>query len=403
MAQFRYIACDANGASLKGHLLADSLEAAGHQLDAQGLIPLDIHPVQTFSVRPKRDNTKVGWRVEDKVLFTRKLASLLKAGIPLLKVFDLVASQTTDVRVQTAIRHVGDMIASGHTLSEAMAAYPRLFDPVFLGALRTGEATGRLDTVLEQTADFIEREMVTRRMIKATLRYPILVIVAMIVASVVILGFVVPKFMAFYTQYGGQLPLPTRVLLAVAHLVESFWWVLPPLALGGWYFWWRWTRTEKGRQRRDEWALRIPLLGHLFLKVAVSRFARLFGVLFSAGVPAATALETVAQAVGNSVVAGEVDAMRERLSTGESISDRPGNAVMPNLVYQMLGIGFESGDVERMLGEVARHFDQEVEYDIRRLKDNIEPIILLILAVGVLTLALAVLMPMWNLISLFQQ
>ncbi|MEW5875753.1 MAG: type II secretion system F family protein, partial [Candidatus Zixiibacteriota bacterium] len=303
----------------------------------------------------------------------------------------------------TAIRHVGDMIASGHTLSEAMAAYPRLFDPVFLGALRTGEATGRLDTVLEQTADFIEREMVTRRMIKATLRYPILVIVAMIVASVVILGFVVPKFMAFYTQYGGQLPLPTRVLLAVARLVESFWWVLPPLALGGWYFWWRWTRTEKGRQRRDEWALRIPLLGHLFLKVAVSRFARLFGVLFSAGVPAATALETVAQAVGNSVVAGEVDAMRERLSTGESISDRPGNAVMPNLVYQMLGIGFESGDVERMLGEVARHFDQEVEYDIRRLKDNIEPIILLILAVGVLTLALAVLMPMWNLISLFQQ
>jgi MSHA biogenesis protein MshG len=274
---------------------------------------------------------------------------------------------------------------------------------VFLGALRTGEATGRLDTVLEQTADFLEREMITRRLIKATLRYPILVIVTMIVASVVILGFVVPKFMAFYTQYGGQLPLPTRILLGVARIVESFWWVIPPVALAGWYFWWRWTRTESGRRRRDKYALHLPILGRLFLKVAVSRFARLFGVLFSAGVPAATALDTVSQGVGNSVVSAEIDGMRNRLSNGEPIAERPENAVMPNLVYQMLGIGFESGDVERMLGEVSRHFDQEVEYDIRRLKDNIEPIILLILATGVLVLALAVLMPMWNLISLFQQ
>lgn len=403
MAQFRYVACNAEGGSLRGRLLADSIDAAGEQLDARGLIPISIRPVRAISFSGHAGKTKARWRIEEKVLFTRKFASLLKAGIPLLKVFDLVAAQTHDARVQTAIRDIGDMIAAGRTLSEAMAEYPRLFDPVFLGALRTGEATGRLDTVLEQTADFLEREMVTRRLIKATLRYPALVIGAMIVASIVVLGFVVPQFMAFYSQYGGQLPLPTRILLSISRFVQGFWWLFPPIGLTVWVMWWRWTRTTSGRRRRDTWALRLPLLGKLFLKVAVSRFARLFGVLFSAGVPAATALETVASGVGNSVVAQEIDGMRQRLSMGEQIAERPQDAVMPNLVYQMLGIGFESGDVERMLGEVSRHFDQEVEYDIRRLKDNIEPIILAMLAGGVLVLALAVLMPMWNLIGLVQQ
>ncbi|MBI3873208.1 MAG: type II secretion system F family protein, partial [candidate division Zixibacteria bacterium] len=233
--------------------------------------------------------------------------------------------------------------------------------------------------------------------------YPIMVIVAMVLASTVILKFVVPRFLDFYTHFGSKLPFPTRLLMAVAGVIGRFWWVLPIGSVGIGLWWWRWTKTPPGEHWRDRMILRLPLVGILFLKVSVSRFARLFGVLFSAGVPATSALDTVRLGVGNVIVAEEIDAMRHRLTTGGSVSLRPVDAVMPELVYQMLGIGFESGDVERMMSEVARHYEQEISYDVRRLTDRLQPILLAMLASGVLLLALSVLLPMWNLISLFRQ
>lgn len=403
MSEFQFTACDVQGASTKGVIEADSAEAVGFELDRRGLIPLSIKQKRAFADTFKSKQTNTKWRIEEKILFTRKLCSLLQAGIPLLRVFDLIADQTKDPRVAVCLRHIADLVASGTTISDAMATYPRLFDAIYLGALRTGEATGRLDTVLQHMADFLEREMVTRRLVKATVRYPITVIAAMFMAGTVVVGFVVPKFMTFYTHFGGQLPLPTRMLLVISSVIQGYWWVAPPLGLGIWIWWRRWTRTDSGRARKDAWVLGLPIFGRLFLKVAVSRFARLFGILFSAGIPAAGALQIVEEGVGNAVIAGEIRSMRDRLSMGESVAARPANAIMPKLVYQMLAIGFESGDVERMLGEVARHFDQEVDYDVRRLRDHIEPILLVILAAGVLLLALAVMLPMWNLPALLRR
>jgi type II secretory pathway component PulF len=402
MSEFQFTACDIEGASSKGRMEADSAEAVGMELDSRGLIPISIKQRRTLgqSFKTKQTNTK--WRIEEKILFTRKFCSLLQAGIPLLRVFDLVADQTRDPRVAVCLRHIADMIAGGMTISDAMATYPRLFDAIYLGALRTGEATGQLDSVLQHMADFLEREMVTRRLVKATVRYPAMVILAMLIAGTVVVGFVVPKFMSFYTHFGGELPGPTRLLLAISELIQGYWWIAPPLSLGTWIWWRQWTRTASGRRRKDSWLLALPIFGALFLKVAVSRFARLFGILFSAGIPAAGALQIVADGVGNAIVAGEVTTMRERLSMGESVAAMPQDAIMPKLVYQMLAIGFESGDVERMLGEVARHFDQEVEYDVRRLRDHIEPVLLVFLAAGVLLLALAVMLPMWNLPALLR-
>jgi len=403
MAEYQFTACDVQGVSTKGLIEADSAEAVGFELDRRGLIPVTIKQKHGFgeTFKAKQSNTK--WRIEEKILFTRKLCSLLQAGIPLLRVFDLIADQTREPRVAVCLRHIADMVAGGMTISDAMATYPRLFDPIYLGALRTGEATGRLDTVLQHMADFLEREMVTRRLVKATVRYPIMVITTMVLAGTVVVGFVVPKFMAFYTHFGGELPLPTRILLHVSSLIQGYWWIAPPLGLGTWIWWRKWTRTENGSAHKDAWILRLPIFGSLFLKVAVSRFSRLFGILFSAGIPAAGALQIVEEGVGNAVIAAEIRSMRERLSMGDSVAAMPGNANMPKLVYQMLAIGFESGDVERMLGEVSRHFDQEVDYDVRRLRDHIEPILLVVLAAGVLLLALAVMLPMWNLPALLRR
>lgn len=403
MSEFRYTAANHLGQTVRGRVQAESAGAAGAVLDRQGLIPLQLAPV--FSVSDWRSRTSGGvrWPIEDKILFTQKLASLLKAGIPIMTVLQLVASQTKNERVAAAIRRVGDQVSGGSTFSDALASEPGLFDKVYLGAIRAGESTGRLDSILEQTSRYLEREMDTRRKVKETLRYPIMVVIAMFIAGAIILKFVVPQFLTFYANFHAELPLPTRILMGVAEWFNRLWWVIGLLLAGGGVAFWRWAKTPRGQRWIDGRFLRMPIAGPLFLKVAVSRFCRLFGVLFSAGVPATTALDTVGEGVGNLVVADDVKTLRSRIVQGEPVMPRPEGAVMPELVYQMMAIGFESGDVDRMLNETARHFEQEVDYDVRRLNDRIQPVLLAMLAVGVLMLALAVLLPMWNLISLFKQ
>ncbi len=403
MSEFKYIAADHRGQTVRGRLHADTAGAAGAVLDRQGLIPLRIDQIVSFSTWRQQKTGGVRWPIEDKILFTQKLASLLKAGIPILTVLQLVASQTKHARVAAAIRRVADQVSSGSTFSDALSTEPGLFDPVYLGAIRAGEATGRLDSILEQTTHYLEREMDTRRRVKETLRYPIMVVIAMIIAGAIILKFVVPQFLTFYANFNADLPLPTRILMGIAEWINQLWWILMILLAGAGVGFWRWTKTPRGTRWVDRMLLKLPIAGTLFLKVSVSRFCRLFGVLFSAGVPATSALDTVGEGVGNVIVADDVKSLRARIVQGEPVMPRPQGAVMPELVYQMLAIGFESGDVDRMLGETARHFEQEVDYDVRRLNDRIQPVLLGLLAVGVLMLALAVLLPMWNLISLFRQ
>jgi len=403
MPEYSYTAADRNGRMVHGRISAEAIADAGTHLDRQGLIPLRLAPRRQLMDWWPHGWRVAHWRLEEKILFTQKLASLLKAGIPILTVLDLIAQQTSHARLAASLRRVADLVASGWTLTEAMATIPSLFDPVYLGAIRTGESTGRLDTVLDQTAAYLEREMVTRRKIKETVRYPLMVVAAMVVVGAFVVKLVVPKFLGFYTHYGGNLPTPTRLLMSVAAMVDRYWWAGPPLAVALWIWWWRWTQTAPGQRWRDRLLLRLPLAGSLFLKVAVGRFARLFGVLYSAGVPVTTALDTVAAGIGNVIVADDVAAMRQRLTTGESAAAAPPDAVMPSLVYQMVGIGFESGEIERMMSEVARHYEQEVDYDVRRLTDRLQPVLIAVLAGGVLLLALAVVLPMWNLYTLFRQ
>lgn len=403
MSEFRYTAANHLGQTVRGRVQAETAGAAGAVLDRQGLIPLQLAPVFSLSDWKHRKSGGVSWPIEDKILFTQKLASLLKAGIPIMTVLQLVASQTKNARVAAAIRRVGDQVSGGSTFSDALASEPGLFDTVYLGAIRAGESTGRLDSILEQTSLYLEREMDTRRKVKETLRYPIMVVIAMFIAGAIILKFVVPQFLTFYANFHADLPLPTRILMGAAEWFNRLWWIVGLAAAGCGVASWRWAKTLPGQRWIDRTLLRLPIAGPLFLKVAVSRFCRLFGVLFSAGVPATTALDTVGEGVGNLMVTDDVKVLRSRIVQGEPVMPRPDSSVMPELVYQMLAIGFESGDVDRMLNETARHFEQEVDYDVRRLNDRIQPVLLALLAVGVLMLALAVLLPMWNLISLFKQ
>lgn len=402
MPTFNYEAADWQGSMAKGHLEAETIDAAGQELKRRGLVPLELKSTETAATGGHFRGTPPRWSIDQKILFTRKFASLIKAGIPLLTVIEMISRQTRAPRVADALSRAGDSIANGKTLFDALAAFPSLFDTIYLGTVRAGEATGRLDDVLEHLAAFLERELDTRRKIKEALRYPIMVIAAIVFAGAVVLKFVVPQFLSFYHNYGGQLPAPTRALMMLSQLTSELWWLSIPVAGVAWAAW-RWLNTSpRGSLWRDRIIIQLPLAGTLLLKVAVGRFARLFGVLYSAGIPATTALATVAEGIGNRVVAGEVQAMGQRLATGGTIVGDSSAAVIPNLVYQMIGIGFESGEVERMLSEVARHYEQEIDYDVRKITDRLQPILLLFLAAGVLSLALAVLLPLWNLTTLFR-
>ena len=402
MSDFRYVAANRLGQTVRGRISADSEGTASVLLDRQGLIPIDVAPAFSWA-HPWHRRHVPRWTIEEKILFTQKLASLLQAGIPILTVLKLIAAQTRQPQVASAIRQIGKDVSGGMTLSEALAVHPSLFDSIYLGAIRAGEATGRLDAILRQTSAYLERQMDTRRQVSQTLRYPIMVVVAMAIAAAIILKFVVPQFLAFYANFNASLPLPTRILIAAATWFNRLWWVILIGLAGGGFAFWQWIHTERGRAWKDALLLRLPLIGSLFLKVSVSRFCRLFGVMYSAGVPVSDALDTVGPGIGNVVVVNEVSDLRRRIIQGESVADPPPGGVMPDLVYQMLGIGFESGDVDRMLNEAARHFEQEVDYDVRRLNDRLQPLLLAVLASGVLLLALSVLLPMWNLISLFRQ
>ncbi len=402
MSDFRYVAANRLGQTVRGRISADSEGTASVLLDRQGLIPIDVAPAFSWA-HPWHRRRAPHWTIEEKILFTQKLASLLQAGIPILTVLKLIAAQTRQPHVAAAIRQIGKDVSGGMTLSEALAVHPSLFDSIYLGAIRAGEATGRLDDILRQTSVYLERQMDTRRQVSQTLRYPIMVVVAMVIAAAIILKFVVPQFLAFYANFNASLPRPTRILIAIATWFNRLWWVILIVVSGCGFAFWRWVHTERGRAWKDALLLRLPLIGSLFLKVSVSRFCRLFGVMYSAGVPVSEALDTVGPGIGNVVVVNEVNDLRRRIIQGESVADPPQGSVMPDLVYQMLGIGFESGDVDRMLNEAARHFEQEVDYDVRRLNDRLQPLLLVLLASGVLLLALSVLLPMWNLISLFRQ
>jgi type II secretory pathway component PulF len=402
MSDYHYVAANRLGQTVRGRISADSEGTASVLLDRQGLIPLNVAPVFSWA-HPWRRRRAPRWTIEEKILFTQKLASLLQAGIPILTVLKLIAAQTRHPHIAAAIRQVEKDVSGGMTLSDALAVHPTLFDSIYLGAIRAGEATGRLDDILSQTSVYLERQMDTRRQVSQTLRYPIMVVTAMAIAAAIILKFVVPQFLAFYSNFNASLPMPTRILIAIATWFNRLWWIILIGVVSGGFAYWRWIHTERGRAWKDAMLLRLPLVGSLFLKVSVSRFCRLFGVLFSAGVPVSEALDTVGPGIGNVVVANEVRGLRRRIIQGESVADPPAGSVMPDLVYQMLGIGFESGDVDRMLAEAARHFEHEVDYDVRRLNDRLQPLLLALLASGVLLLALSVLLPMWNLISVFRQ
>ncbi len=340
----------------------------------------------------------------DGYLFTRQLAVLQRAGVPLLSSLSALQRQLSSPSLRRVLRGVHQDLLEGKTLSQALARYPRIFNPVYIGLIRVGEASGLLESVLQQLARLIEWEIELRRRLMEALLYPAIVIFFLSVAMVIMVTFVIPRFAEMFRSFRLQLPWPTRLLILVSDLGTRYGWVLllglVALVVGLRSY----GRTDAGRLRWHTQQLRLPIFGPLLLEVAMARFARVTAALNRSGVPMLETLTLAGESVNNVYVEQRVQAVADRIRGGTSLASAVGTEpVFPAIVTQMIATGEETGQVDELLQHVAEYYDQQVSSTLKQLLTYLEPVLIVVVGLGVLGLAVAVYLPMWDMVRLFKQ
>lgn len=403
LPEFNYRAVDRTGILLSGSMQAETASEVSLRLDRMGYIPLVVERKKDGFLQSFRFGTE---RVplSELIIFTRQLSTLYRAGIPILRDLSILAAQAEHPLLRRGIDSVRTDLEAGVTLSDAFARQEKVFGKLFCSSIKTGEATGHFDEVLDRLSDFMEREMKTKEDLKDAMRYPLLVVFALCAAFVILVTFVIPKFAALFSQFKTELPLPTRIMMGTSFAIRHYWYYVFPAVFFAGYFVRRWLKTERGENWFDDFKLKLPILGKVFLKVAISRFAHMLSVLVKSGLPIIQALQVVRGAIGNRRVAGEIEKVEAGFSEGKEIKEiMERSPVFPPLVVQMFSVGSESGSLEQMLTEMALHYDREVEYATRRFSKLVEPALTLMLGATVLFFALSVFLPMWNLLSVFRK
>ncbi len=401
MPFFAYKGRDGRGESVKGILEGADSGAVAGQLSGLGIVPLDIQPsappreknelFERFFGKEKVSHTEV-------LLYSRQMFTLLKAGVPIMGALKGLEDSTQSKRFSGVVRDVRESLDTGRELSASLARHPDVFSQFYTSMVGVGEQTGRLEEVFLRLFEHLEFEKFMREQIKAALRYPSFVLATMGVAIVVINIFVIPAFAKVYKGFKTELPLMTKVLIGFSNFMAENWYFLLAVAIGLVVAFRWWTGTSLGRMKWDRMKLRIPIAGPIVLKATLARFARSFSMAFRSGVPVTHALAMVAGTVDNVFVADRISRMREGVERGESILRTAREAqVFTPVVLQMIAVGEESGALDDMTSEIADLYQREVEYEIKNLSAQIEPVLIITLGVMVLILALGVFLPIWDL------
>lgn len=398
--RFEYRGRNRQGELITGALEAANAEAAALVLQNQAIIPLAIDAVK--EAKPLFDPgklfapKKVGF--DDLVMFCRQMRALTRAGIPIIQAIGGLAEISRNPLLKKALADVAVRLATGQTLANALSAHGRIFNGMFISMIHVGENTGRLDDAFAKLIKHIELERETRNRMSQAMRYPIAVISAMVIAMFIVNLFVIPQFAKVFKKVGAELPLPTRMLVATSEFTVAYWWLILGVLIGGVIGFIRYINTTEGRLWWDRVKLRIPIVGSIFERVALSRFARTFAMTFESGVPILQALAIVAPTVGNQYISHHIDTIKRGVERGDSLARTSASAgIFSDLVLQMISVGEETGSLDKLLHDVADFYDEEVDYDLKRMADAIEPIVLVFLGILVLVLALGVFLPMWEL------
>ena len=335
------------------------------------------------------------------VLVTRQLATLVKAGMPLLRALHTIADQLEPGLMQDVIAAVAADVEAGVKLSEALAAHPKWFPVFYVNMVRAGEMGGLLDEILKRLAELLEKQARLRDRVRSALMYPAFVMVAAVGILIVLMAFVVPTFMGMFAELGSDLPLITRLLVAACTIVRQWWWIVAAALIGAGMLIRAWFGTPAGRQLRDRGLLHAPVFGSLVERLLVARFARTLGTLITSGVPILSALETVRGTVTNVVIDQALQDVEQSLKGGESLA-RPMelSGVFPPLVTRMIALGEETGQLDRMLMQVADSYDEEVEVQLAGLTQLLEPLLIVFVGGIVGFIVIAMFLPLMSLTKL---
>jgi len=399
------------GRNGSGELVAGVLEgldagAVADQLFGGGVTPIEISPTTRKSASTSGGDEEGLWarltrrKVTslDVQLFSRQIYTLLKSGVPIMRGLAGLQESAVNKSFAVVIRDLRESLDSGRELSTAMRRHPECFTPFYLAMVRVGEMTGRLEEVFLRLFDHLEFDRDMRERVKTALRYPSFVIVAMVVAMIVVNVFVIPQFEKVFNSFHAELPLMTRILIGFSRFTVA-WWPAFGAAAAGMFFGFRaWTRSGAGRLAWDRYKLRLPIAGKIVHKATMARFARSFALSIRSGVPIVQALTVVSQTADNAYLAMRIEQMRDGVERGESILRTATNAqVFTPIVLQMIAVGEESGSLDDLMDEIAMMYEREVDYELKTLSSQIEPILITFLGVMVLVLALGIFLPIWDL------
>ncbi len=401
-ALYKYQALARDGSHQTGTITAPEVAAVEDFLRGQELLPIEI-----TAVKDRRQVSLFGFLkgadYENLIMFTNSLATMHRAGIPLLRALAVIRVGRPKGRFNYAIDRLRVDIQSGKQLSDAMSGIPDIFSSVYVNCVAAGEESGRLENTLDQLSVMLEQEMELTRQIKSGIRYPAMVIGAIVAAFFVIMNFVVPRFVSFYSGFDAELPLPTRIIMATSNFVSAYWPALLGLAIIGGFGLKKLLGHEQGRLWFDRQLLKIPIIGNLIIKGNIARFSLMFRILITSGLPIVKSVIMLAATIKNTAIGVEIRQMAEIFKEGREIDVHSDDfEYIPEQALHMLAIGLESGNLDVMLREVGDHYSKQVMYTSRQLTAIIEPILTLVMGLFVLVLALAIFLPMWNLIKVFQ-
>jgi type IV pilus assembly protein PilC len=388
---FEWEGKDRGGKQVRGEIRAAGENQVKASLRRQGVLPTKIKK------RSMRSGKKI--KPRDIAIFTRQLATMMKAGVPLLQSFDIVGRGNANASVTKLLNDVRTDVETGTSLSAAFRKYPMYFNALYCNLVEAGEAAGILESLLDRLAVYMEKTEAIKSKIKSALMYPISVVIVAFVVVAVIMIFVIPAFKSVFSSFGADLPAPTLFVIAVSEFFVAYWWLIFGGIGGGVYFFFQaWKRNEKMQKVMDRVLLKVPVFGALIEKSCIARWTRTLSTMFAAGVPLVEALDSVGGASGNSLYAEATEKIQQEVSTGTSLTAAMGNAnLFPTMVLQMCAIGEESGSVDHMLGKAADFYEAEVDEMVAGLSSLMEPIIIVFLGTLIGGIVVSMYLPIFKL------
>lgn len=400
MIKFVYTGKDPEGEIIEGKITANNKQEAQDILIKNNIILLEIDIDDKNNNFLDKLNIFNNPTIVDLLIFSKQMHALLKAGVPIIRSINIVSDSCKNQKLSKALSNIAIRLESGYALAVSLGKHDNFFPRLMTALINIGEQTGTLDDIFKQISVYLEKERETKKRIKVATRYPILVLATIVIAVVLVNVFVIPTFAKFFASFKVTLPLPTRILINISNLFINYWWLLILIIVGILFAWFSYISTKHGRLIYDHYKTKLPIFGDIVERSLLARFTRTFALCFKSGMPLLEAIQIIAATSDNTFMEKKILEMKVSIEHGESITIAARNIkLFTSLVLQMMLIGEESGELDRLLEEVSNFYEQELDYDLKQLSSLIEPILIAIMAGIVLLLALGIYLPMWDLVQ----